>query len=54
MTASADHDARMLTALVQLHDALKAGPLPLDVPGTAPLRTAREQLIAQREDYLLP
>ncbi len=54
MTASADHDARMLTALVQLHDALQAAPLPLDVPGAAEVRTTRQQLIDQLEDYVLP
>jgi dynamin family protein len=54
MTAPADHDSRMLTALVQLHDALQAAPLPLDVPGVTDLRPVREQLIAQLEDYVLP
>lgn len=54
MTAPADHDSRMLTALVQLHDALQAAPLPLDVAGTPELRAAREQLVAQLEDYVLP
>lgn len=54
MTASADHDSRMLTALVQLHDALQAAPLPLEVPGAAELRPVRDQLIAQLEDYVLP
>lgn len=54
MTASADHDSRMLTALVRLHDALQAAPLPLDVPGAAELRVTRQQLIDQLEDYVLP
>lgn len=54
MTASTDHDSRMLTALVRLHDALKAAPLPLDVPGSAELRTTRQRLIRQLEDYVLP
>jgi hypothetical protein len=54
MTVTPDHDSRMLTALVQLHDALKAVPLPLDVAGAAELRTTREQLISQLEDYVLP
>ncbi|MFC6344135.1 ABC transporter, partial [Nocardioides hankookensis] len=54
MTVTPDHDSRMLTALVQLHDALKAAPLALDVPGAAELRVSRQQLIEQLEDYVLP
>ncbi|MDF1606404.1 dynamin family protein [Nocardioides sp. YIM 152315] len=54
MTASADRDSRMLTALVRLHDALQAAPLPLDVAGAAELRGSRQQLIDQLEDYVLP
>ncbi|WP_028642917.1 dynamin family protein [Nocardioides sp. URHA0020] len=54
MTVTPDHDSRMLTALVQLHDALQAAPFSLDVPGAAELRTSREQLISQLEDYVLP
>lgn len=54
MTVTPDHDSRMLTALVQLHDALQAAPLSLDVPGAAELRAARQQLIGQLEDYVLP
>jgi dynamin family protein len=54
MTVTPDHDSRMLTALVRLHDALKAAPLPLDVAGAGELRTTRLQLINQLEDYVLP
>ena len=54
MTASTDHDSRMLTALVRLLDALQATPLPLDVPGAAELRERRRQLIDQLGDYVLP
>jgi chemotaxis regulatin CheY-phosphate phosphatase CheZ len=54
MTASADRDSRMLTALVRLHDALQAAPLPLDLPGVPEVRTSRQQLIDQLEDYVLP
>ena len=54
MTVTPDHDSRMLTALVQLHDALQAAPLSLDVPGAAELRATRQQLIGQLEDYVLP
>lgn len=51
---TADQDPRMLTALVQLHDALKAARLPLDRPGIEERRTTRAQLISQLEDYILP
>jgi hypothetical protein len=54
VTVPPDHDSRMLTALVQLHDALKAAPIALDVPGAAELRVSRQQLISQLEDYVLP
>lgn len=54
MTATADHDSRMVTALVRLHGALRAATLPLDVPGAEELRGARQQLIDQLEDYVLP
>lgn len=54
MTVSPDQDARMLTALVQLHDALQAARLPLDVAGVDELRRTRERLVDQLEDYVLP
>ena len=54
MTVTPDHDSRMLTALVQLHDALQAAPLALDVPEATRLRALRQQLISQLEDYVLP
>ena len=42
VTVPPDHDSRMLTALVQLHDALKAAPLALDVPGAVTRRPTSE------------
>ena len=54
MTVTPDHDSRMLTALVQLHDVLTAARLPLDLPGVAELRTTHRQLVLQLEDYVLP
>lgn len=54
MTVSPDHDSRMLTALVRLHDALQAARLPLELPDVAERRTARAQLVEQLEDYVLP
>jgi predicted GTPase len=58
MTSSRDEsdqmDTRMLTALVQLRGALQAARLPLDVPGVEERRAARQQMIDQLEDYVIP
>lgn len=53
-SVSRDHSTRMLTALVQLHGALQAARLPLDVDGVDELRTVRQQLVDQLEDYAIP
>jgi predicted GTPase len=45
---------RMLTEVVRLNAALKAAPLPLDLPGAPTLREARAQIIEQLEDYVIP
>lgn len=52
--ADAKGAGRMLTEVVRLHGALQGTPLPLDLPGTKPLRDAREQIIEQLEDYVIP
>ncbi|THJ05358.1 ABC transporter [Nocardioides sp.] len=44
----------MLTEVIRLHSALKSAPLPLDLPGVGALRAAREQVIEQLEDYIIP
>ncbi|UMG91688.1 dynamin family protein [Nocardioides sp. TF02-7] len=44
----------MLTELVRLRGALQAAALPLDLPGVAPLRDHRQQVIDQLEDYVIP
>lgn len=54
MSVSRDQNARMLTALVQLHGALQAAGLPLDVDGIAEARTSRQHMIDQLEDYAIP
>ena len=54
MTVSPDLDSRMLTALVRLRGALQDAQLPLDLPGIDERRTARQQLVDQLEDYVLP
>ncbi|HWI42350.1 MAG TPA: GTPase domain-containing protein [Nocardioides sp.] len=47
-------DSKMLTEVVRLHGALQAAPLPLDLPGVSTLRTARDQIVEQLEDYIIP
>jgi hypothetical protein len=44
----------MLTALVQLHHALQAPVLPLDLPGAEDQRAARAAMVDQLEDYVIP
>ncbi|WP_239456432.1 dynamin family protein [Nocardioides solisilvae] len=45
---------RMLTALVQLRGALQQAVLPLEVPEVEVHRSARADMIAQLEDYVIP
>ncbi|MEV7428470.1 GTPase domain-containing protein [Nocardioides sp. NPDC092400] len=47
-------DSRMLTALVQLRSALQAAALPLELPGAEEQRTARQEMVDQLEDYVIP
>ncbi|GAB6985756.1 dynamin family protein [Nocardioides pyridinolyticus] len=54
MSVSRDQNTRMLTALVQLHGALQAAELPLDVDGIADARASRQRMIDQLEDYAIP
>ncbi|WP_435742410.1 dynamin family protein [Nocardioides sp. SYSU DS0663] len=49
-----DHDGRMLTALVQLRSALQAVALPLELPGVDEQRSARQEMVDQLEDYVIP
>ncbi|TIC81067.1 ABC transporter [Nocardioides sp. GY 10127] len=44
----------MLTALVRLRGALQEAALPLDLPGSEELRTSRQQMLDQLEDYVIP
>jgi energy-coupling factor transporter ATP-binding protein EcfA2 len=44
----------MVTALVRLREALQGSPLPLDLPGVEEGRTARNEMVDQLEDYVLP
>jgi predicted GTPase len=49
-----DDNAAMLTALVQLRQALQASTLPLELPGAADQRASRTEMIDQLEDYVIP
>ncbi len=44
----------MVTALVQLREALQRAALPLDLPGAEEHRALRDEMIDQLEDYVLP
>ncbi|MDO9497010.1 MAG: dynamin family protein [Nocardioides sp.] len=44
----------MLTALIRLRGALQDAELPLDSPGIDELRTARNEMVDQLEDYVIP
>lgn len=45
---------QMVTSLVRLRGALQAASLPLDVPGVEDQREARQEMVDQLEDYVLP
>ncbi|GEP36175.1 ABC transporter [Nocardioides szechwanensis] len=49
-----DTNSSMLTALVRLRGALQDAELPLDAPGIAELRIARNEMVDQLEDYVIP
>ncbi|MBB6626761.1 dynamin family protein [Nocardioides sp. KIGAM211] len=44
----------MLTALVRLRGSLQEARLPLDIPGVEEQRTARQEMVDQLEDYVIP
>ena len=44
----------MLTALVQLRGSLQRARLPLELPGADEQRTARQEMVDQLEDYVMP
>lgn len=46
--------AQMVTALVQVREALQEATLPLDLPDVEGLRRSRVEMIDQLEDYVLP
>ena len=46
--------SQMLTALVRLRAALQGAALPLEVPGVHEHRSAREEMVNQLEDYVIP
>jgi len=54
MTAPATDTTRMVTELVRLHQALQDISLPLDLAGVGAGRRARDEMIDQLEDYVIP
>ncbi len=53
MTAQT-HDTQMLTSLVRLRGSLQDALLPLEVPGVEEQRLARQEMVDQLEDYVIP
>jgi len=53
MTEATD-PTRMVTALVQLRQALQDAALPLDLPGVDEQRASRAEMVDQLEDYVIP
>jgi len=53
MTVSAS-GTHMVTALVRLRAALQEATLPLGLPGAAEHRVARDEMVNQLEDYVIP
>ncbi|MGZ6745615.1 MAG: ABC transporter [Nocardioides sp.] len=45
---------RMLTALVRLRQSLQGTALPLEIPGVDAQRDARQEMVDQLEDYVIP
>jgi Dynamin family len=54
MEEARDGSTAMLTALVQLRQALQETTLPLELPGAAEQRVARTEMVDQLEDYVIP
>ncbi len=53
-STSEQTSALMVTALVQVREALQAATLPLDMPDVEELRRFRTEMVDQLEDYVLP
>jgi GTPase SAR1 family protein len=53
-TPGGHEPAQLLTALVQVREALEGARLPLEIPGADEARKARAEMIDQLEDYVLP
>ena len=52
--AAQPEPTEMLTALVRLRSALQDAGLPLEIPGVAEQRVARQEMVEQLEDYVIP
>jgi energy-coupling factor transporter ATP-binding protein EcfA2 len=51
---SATTTTELISTLTRLRAVLKAAQLPLDLPGAPAQRTARDEMVAQLDDYVLP
>ena len=51
---SASANTQMVTSLVRLRGALQARRLPLEIPAVEEQRAARQEMVDQLEDYVLP
>ena len=54
MTTQTETNTPMLTALVRLRGSLQDVSLPLEVPGVEAQRAARQEMVDQLEDYVIP
>src|SRR3954470_16124883 len=54
ITESAADNAQLLTAVVELRQAVERAALPLDLPGAGAARETRDRLLDQLDDYILP
>ncbi len=54
MNAPQPDNTQMLTSLVRLRGSLQAALLPLEIPGVEEQRAARQEMVDQLEDYVIP
>jgi hypothetical protein len=54
MSSQQPDSTQMLTSLVRLRGSLQAAQLPLEIPGVEEQRTARQEMVDQLEDYVIP
>ncbi|MDC5696605.1 dynamin family protein [Intrasporangium calvum] len=54
VSSSGEGSTPLLPAVTRLRDAVEASALPIDVPGVDDARLARERLLDQLDDYVIP